>query len=64
MIENGLWHQVRVDHGREFNLVLKIQDYLRTIRGPHNNISLRAITFDGGIFYILKVMIIVVEFNC
>ena len=36
MIENGLWHQVRVDHGRKFNLVLKIQDYLRTIRGPRN----------------------------
>ena len=36
MIENGLWHKVCVDYGRELNLVLKIQDYLRTIRGPCN----------------------------
>ena len=36
MIENGLWHQVRVDHGREFYLVLRMQDYLRTNRGPRS----------------------------
>uniref|UniRef100_A0A1X7TLJ1 Uncharacterized protein n=1 Tax=Amphimedon queenslandica TaxID=400682 RepID=A0A1X7TLJ1_AMPQE len=36
VIENGLWHQVRVDHGREFYLVLRIQDHLRTNCGPRS----------------------------
>ena len=30
----GLWHQVCVDHGREFSLVLEIQNYLRSLHGP------------------------------
>ena len=32
----GLWHQDRVDHGREFYLVLYIQEYLRRTRGPRD----------------------------
>ena len=33
VMENGLWDQVRVDHGREFYLVLFIQEKLRVLRG-------------------------------
>lgn len=36
IIENGLWHQLRTDHGREFYLMVEIQNYLRSIRGPSN----------------------------
>ena len=30
----GLWNQIRVDHGREFYLILYIQQYLRSSYGP------------------------------
>ncbi len=33
VLSNGFWDQVRVDHGREFYLVLFVQDKLRQTRG-------------------------------
>lgn len=33
VIEFGLWDQVRVDHGKEFNLTLYVHEKLRILRG-------------------------------
>ncbi len=32
----GLWLQLRVDHGKEFYLVLFVQELLRCLRGPRD----------------------------
>ena len=36
VVKDGLWDQVRVDYGREFYLVLYIQEKLRAQRGIFN----------------------------
>jgi hypothetical protein len=36
LVKYGLWDQLRVDHGREFNLSLYVQDHLRRTHGAPN----------------------------
>lgn len=31
-MQYGIWDQVRVDHGKEFYLVLAVQDHLKDLR--------------------------------
>ena len=37
LISEGMWEQVRVDHGTEFCLLTTIQQHLATILHPHHN---------------------------
>jgi hypothetical protein len=36
MLNYGIWDQIRVDHGREFYLMLFIQDHLKHLRYDTN----------------------------
>lgn len=44
VVEDGLWDQVRVDYGREFYLVLYIQEKLRAQRGNFEHVPYRQTT--------------------
>ena len=60
MLQYGLWHQLRVDHGREFYLCLFVQSELRNNYGPSDIEPFRQTPSTQVIFIALTSLVL----NC
>ena len=60
MLQYGLWHQLRVDHGREFYLCLFVQSEMRNNYGPSDIEPFRQTPSTQVIFIALTSLVLII----